>query len=120
MNQLTPQNQFPILTVRNLPYDTNAEQLYTIFKQFGNINQIRLGTVNPNSSSTGTEVPATKGQAIVVYNNYSSCLKAVEKLRGFNLGGRYIVCSLFQVNKEDADLIRSKISIKNAEEVVNL
>lgn len=86
---------FPILQVKNLPYNVKPEDLYELFGQFGNIHQIRLGTD-----------AETRGQAFIIYKNYRNCQLAAEKLRGFNFNGRYLVVSVYTISQERVKEIR--------------
>ncbi|KAG7813498.1 hypothetical protein KL921_001044 [Ogataea angusta] len=98
MSLFRNQFEFPIILVKNLPYDVKAAEMYEIFGKFGNIHEIRLGADKE-----------LKGQALVVYTNYKSCQTALDKMKGFNLNGRYIICSLYQVEKSTAMELREKM-----------
>ena len=75
--------------VRNLPHKITAEELYDIFGRFGPVRQIRRGIANKN-----------KGTAFVVYEEILDAKKAVEKLSGINVLGKYLICLYFNPNKE--------------------
>ncbi len=62
--------------------------MYDIFGKYGSIRQIRLG-VNKD----------TKGTAFVVYDDIYDAKSAVEKLKGFNVCGRYLIVLYFQASK---------------------
>ncbi|GMF06157.1 unnamed protein product [Ambrosiozyma monospora] len=98
MSLFKNQFEFPILQVKNLPYETDSDELYNLFGQQGNVLEIRLGS------------DETKGQALVIYKNYKDCVDAVEKLKGVNLKGRYIVCSLYQIDKYEAMKLRDQLT----------
>lgn len=77
---------FPIVHIKNLPYNYNQKDLFTLCGQFGNIHEVRCG---PSSN------PETKGQAFITYTTLKAANLAVEKLSGFNYHGRYLVVKLF-------------------------
>ena len=77
-----------ILFVRNLPYKISAQELYDLFGEFGAIRQIRKGNITK-----------TRGTAFVVYNNIEAAKKAQQKLNGYKLGGRYLVCLFYKKEK---------------------
>mmetsp|Transcript_12883 Transcript_12883/g.34711 ORF Transcript_12883/g.34711 Transcript_12883/m.34711 type:complete len:125 (-) Transcript_12883:543-917(-) len=79
-----------IVFVRNLPYKMSAEELYDLFGKYGSVRQIRQGTA-----------PTTRGTAYVVYDFEGDAKRAVDKLSGFNVGGRYIVLQFHQQAKLD-------------------
>ncbi|KAK6200473.1 uncharacterized protein RJT21DRAFT_86336 [Scheffersomyces amazonensis] len=78
---------FPIVYVKNLPYNTSTESLYQLFGEHGAINQIRVS----NQEHTG--------DCFIVYQNLASATKVVKELNGINFNGRYIVLSLYSVDK---------------------
>ncbi|QPG73534.1 hypothetical protein FOA43_000845 [Brettanomyces nanus] len=94
VSMLKKQYEFPIVQVKNLPYNVKPEELYELFGQFGNIDQVRIG-----------DETETKGQAFVVYKNYKNCQIAADKLKGFNFNGRYLVVSLYNVDKSKVEEI---------------
>lgn len=69
-----------ILYVKSLPFKITSEELYDIFGKFGAVRQIRLGST-----------AETRGRAYVVYEDIHDAQRALEKLTGFNVMGRYIV-----------------------------
>ena len=75
--------------VRNLPHKITPEELYDIFGRFGAVRQIRRGVANKN-----------KGTAFVVYEDLIDAKRAVEKLKGINVLGKYLVCLYFNPKKE--------------------
>ena len=75
--------------VRNLPHKITPEELYDIFGRFGIVRQIRRGILNKN-----------KGTAFVVYEDLMDAKRAVEKLKGINVLGKYLICLYFNQNKE--------------------
>eukprot|EP01083_Nonionella_stella_P026029 71683_1 len=79
-NQRLPPEVTRFLYVKNLPFKITGDQLYEIFAKFGSIRQVRRGV-----SQT------TRGTAFVVYDNIYDAKLAVEKLSGFNVGGRYLI-----------------------------
>ena len=75
--------------VRNLPHKVIPEELYDIFGRFGAVRQIRRGIANKN-----------RGTAFVVYEDLIDAKKAVEKLKGNNVLGKYLICLYFNPKKE--------------------
>ena len=75
--------------VRNLPHKITPEELYDIFGRFGIVRQIRRGISNKN-----------KGTAFVVYEDLIDAKRAVEKLKGINVLGKYLICLYFNPKKE--------------------
>ena len=75
--------------VRNLPHKITPDELYDIFGRFGPVRQIRRGVSNTN-----------RGTAFVVYEDLIDAKKAVEKLKGINVLGKYLVCLYFNPKKE--------------------
>jgi pre-mRNA branch site protein p14 len=69
-----------ILYVKSLPFKITSDELYDIFGKFGAVRQIRLGST-----------AETRGRAYVVYEDIHDAQRALEKLTGFNVMGRYIV-----------------------------
>ena len=67
--------------VKNLPFKITPEELYDIFGKFGVVRQIRKGMTN-----------RTRGTAFVVYEDIFDAKKAVDKLSGINVGGKYLLC----------------------------
>ena len=51
-------NDFPIVLVKNLPYDVSTKSLYELAGKFGNIHQLRIPVDVQN-----------KGTCFIVYNN---------------------------------------------------
>ena len=62
--------------------------LYDIFWKFGPVRQIRRGITNKN-----------KGTCFVVYDDIFDAKKAVDRLSGFNVAGKYLVCFYYNPNK---------------------
>ena len=77
-----------IIYVRSLPFKITPKDLYGIFSRYGPIRQIRKGVT-----------PETKGTAFVVYEDIFDAKEAVQKLNGFQVGGRYLILQYFQANK---------------------
>jgi pre-mRNA branch site protein p14 len=74
--------------VKNIPYKITPEELYDIFWKFGPVRQIRRGITNKN-----------KGTCFVVYDDIFDAKKAVDRLSGFNVAGKYLVCFYYNPNK---------------------
>lgn len=72
---------FPFVLVKNLPYSLDPTELFELFGQFGPIVELRSGSGD------------SKGQAIVTFYNLESANMAIEKLKGINYKGRYLVVS---------------------------
>ena len=89
-------NEFPIVSVRNLPYNTSTESLYEFFGKYGNINQIRIPDPRANSSSSSS---AQQGTFFIIYNNTTNAIRAAHDSNGVNFNGRYLVTSLYHVDR---------------------
>jgi pre-mRNA branch site protein p14 len=63
----------------------------TVFGQFGSIRQIRVGEVK--GSTLGTAFVSYDD----IYDDIYDAKRALEKLGGFNVGGRYLVVLYYQV-----------------------
>ena len=83
--------------VRNLPHKITPEELYDIFGRFGIVRQIRRGVLNKN-----------KGTAFVVYEDLMNAKRAVEKLKGINVLGKYLICLYFNPKKEQKKEIENE------------
>lgn len=86
---------FPIVLVKNLPYNFDTAGLFELFAQFGSLLEIRSGSGD------------SKGQAIVTFNNLKSANLAVDKLKGVNYMGRYLVVSIFTPEQAVIDSVTS-------------
>ena len=75
--------------VKNLPFKITPEELYDIFGKFGVVRQIRKGMTN-----------RTRGTAFVVYEDNIKKKKAVDKLSGINVGGKYLLCLYYHPRKK--------------------
>lgn len=75
---------FPILYVKNLPYDVSTDSLYELFGQYGRVYQIRVSE-------------ASNGTAFVIFDNIQSAQDGL-KVNGINFQGRYIVATMYQVD----------------------
>lgn len=98
--QPSTHSQFPIVQLKNLPFNHNSSELYDLMGQFGNIQEIRVGNNNDNE---------TRGQALVVFTTFKAASLAVEKLSGFNYHGRYLVVRLFTPNQALVQQISNEI-----------
>ncbi|CAI5758430.1 unnamed protein product [Candida verbasci] len=78
---------FPIVQVKNLPFNSSSKSLYEFFGKFGNINQIRIN----------------EGSCFIIYTNFINAEKAAKVLNGVNFNGRYLITSLYQVDKSKLD-----------------
>jgi len=103
MSSISEQFRLPpevnrVLYVRNLPVKITSEQLYEVFGKYGAIRQIRRGIA-----------PDTKGSAFVIYEDIFDAKNALERLKGLNIGGKYLTVNYF--NKEK---MLKKIELKKA------
>lgn len=102
-----------ILYVRNLPFKITPEELYELFGQYGPIRQIRVG-------DTGE----TKGTAYVVYEDIMDAKIACEKLSGYNVMGRYLICVYHTVSKTatsvGAALMNPSVSVQDKQQAVKM
>ncbi|ODV81518.1 uncharacterized protein CANTADRAFT_19151 [Suhomyces tanzawaensis NRRL Y-17324] len=98
---------YPIVLVKNLPYNTSSAALYDLFGKYGNISQVRV----PDGSSG----QASLGTCIVVYNNLENAIRASQELNGVNFHGRYLVSVMYQVDASkimQEDLVVRKAHIE--------
>ncbi|EER33309.1 conserved hypothetical protein [Candida tropicalis MYA-3404] len=79
-------NDFPIVHVKNYPFGTSNLELFEFFGKYGNIHQIRT-----NSSQPGT--------CFIIYKNLINAQRAAQELNGVNFNGRYIITSMYQIDK---------------------
>ena len=77
-----------IIYVRNLPPKATPEELYDIFGKYGAIRQIRKGNTTK-----------TRGCAFIIYEDIYQAKEAVDKLNGFNVAGKYLICLYYQQAK---------------------
>lgn len=77
---------FPIIEVKNLPFNHSPQDLYKLFGEFGNIQEIRTGSTSDLN---------TRGKAFIVFKNLKNAQLAINKLYGFNYHGRYLIVKLF-------------------------
>lgn len=91
-----------VLFVRQLPFKVTADEMYDIFGKFGAIRQIRLGTEQ-----------ATRGSAYVVYEDIYDAKQALDKLQGFNVGGRYLTIVYYNQGK-----VQKKLEAKRKQEEI--
>lgn len=103
-------SDFPIVVVKNLPYHTSKDQLFSLFSKYGNIHQIRV----PDSSAPS---PAPAGSCFIVYKNLSSAQEASKRINGINFEGRYLVASLYTV---DTSVLRAEDFITRKDELNKL
>lgn len=85
-------SDFPIVLVKNLPYNTSGDSLLNLFSKYGNIHQIRV----PDASSSD---PAPAGSCFVIYRNIEAANQAAKRVNGINFEGRYLVASIYNVDK---------------------
>ncbi|CAH2354734.1 hypothetical protein CLIB1423_18S02498 [[Candida] railenensis] len=85
-------SDFPIVLVKNLPYSTSSDSLFNLFSKYGNIHQIRV----PDQSSSE---PAPAGSCFVIYRNIEAAHQASKRINGINFEGRYLVASIYNVDK---------------------
>ncbi|GEQ68103.1 hypothetical protein JCM33374_g1770 [Metschnikowia sp. JCM 33374] len=82
-------SDFPIVVVKNLPYDASTASLYELFSNFGKIHQLRI--------SDGS-VP--QGTCYVVFLSLDDANKAAKELNGVNFRARYLVAHMYQPSSE--------------------
>ncbi|OBA23569.1 hypothetical protein METBIDRAFT_35278 [Metschnikowia bicuspidata var. bicuspidata NRRL YB-4993] len=82
-------SQFPIVVVKNLPYNVSTVLLYELFSNFGKIHQLRI--------SDGS-VP--QGTCYVVFVSTDDAAKAARDLNGVNFKSRYLVAHMLPVSDE--------------------
>jgi len=96
-------SEFPIVLVKNLPYNATSEALYGLFGKYGPINQLRVPENSGNEAS-----PVNLGSCFIIYNNVSSAKKAAAELNGVNFDGRYLVSTMYHVDRsrlEQEDMV---------------
>lgn len=91
--------EYPIVLVKNIPFNASTNLLYDIFGKFGPIHQLRI--------SDGL---APRGTCYVIYSSLDSAKQAARELNGVNFHSRYLVAHMFAVNGEIArsELLRLK------------
>lgn len=85
-----------ILFVKNLPFRVTGAELYQLFGQYGPIRQVRLGVKKQ-----------TRGTAFVVFENRNDAQMALESMRGFKVGDRYIAVLYFSPRMQEGDGVNS-------------
>lgn len=88
-------SEYPIVLVKNIPYNASTSLLYDVFGKFGPIHQLRI--------SDGL-VP--KGTCYVVYATLDAARQAAKELNGVNFHSRYLVAHLYTV---DAEILRGEL-----------
>lgn len=78
---------FPIVLLKNLPFDVTNEELYSLGSNFGDVIQIRKGTEQH-----------IKGNCFVVYATLEASKAAIANLNGFSFKGRYLVALSYIVD----------------------
>ncbi|CAH2048122.1 unnamed protein product [Thlaspi arvense] len=91
-----------LLYVRNVPFKVTSEEMYDIFGRYGAIRQVRIGCTK-----------ATRGTAIVVYEDIQDAKKAVDNLSGFNVTNRYLIVTYYHHAK-----MNKKVDLNKGEEDV--
>lgn len=81
-------SEFPIVHVKNLPYDASTQLIHELFSKFGHIHQIRI--------SDGS---APAGTCFVIFSDMSSAAKAAKEVNGVNFRSRYLITHLHLVDK---------------------
>ncbi|CUM66446.1 uncharacterized protein PRCAT00004110001 [Priceomyces carsonii] len=105
MSSVKP-SDFPIVLVRNLPFDITSDSLYELLGKYGSIHQVRV----PDEKSD----QGTPGTCFVIYRNVASAVSAAKGLNGINYQGRYLVASEYRIDraklsKEDFILRKEQI-----------
>ncbi|ODV57966.1 RNA-binding domain-containing protein [Ascoidea rubescens DSM 1968] len=91
-------SEFPIVLVKNLPYEVTTQELYDLFNKFGNIIEVRKGIENH-----------LKGNCFVVYSDLKSAKSCLENLNGFNFKSRYLVALLYQIDSHKINDIKNEL-----------
>ena len=81
--------------VGNLSYKVNESNLGEIFREFGEVNSIKIITDKYTERS--------KGFAFVVMENESEAKKAIEKLNGIEVDSRKIIVNEARPRRENFD-----------------
>lgn len=74
---------YPIVVVKNLPYNASAALLYELFSVYGHVHQVRV-----------LDGLAPQGTCYVVYSEQASASKAARELNGVNFQSRYLIAHL--------------------------
>lgn len=88
-------SEFPIVLVKNIPYDASTSLLYDLFGKFGHIHQLRI--------SDGL-VP--QGSCYIVYSDLGAAKRAARELNGVNFHSRYLVAHMYAV---DSEILREEL-----------
>ena len=80
-------SDFPIVLVKNLPYDVSSNSLFDLLSSFGDIHQLRI----PDSSQN-------KGSCFAIYYDMNEAMRAAKRLNGMNYQGRYLVSTIYSVD----------------------
>ncbi|EDK44072.1 conserved hypothetical protein [Lodderomyces elongisporus NRRL YB-4239] len=83
---------FPIVLVKNLSFTASNKSIYDFFSQYGHIYQVRTSTKEQH-----------QGQVFIIYDNIQSAERAAKEANGVNFQGRYLVTSIYQVDKSKID-----------------
>ncbi|GMM37478.1 hypothetical protein DASC09_048030 [Saccharomycopsis crataegensis] len=96
---------FPIMLLKNLPFEATPTDLFTLCSKFGTVLQIRKGVENH-----------LKGNCFVVFDDLAKTKQAIEHLNGFNFKGRYLVALHYSVDNRALEEAAAKVrSSKNGE-----
>ena len=90
--------EFPIVLVKNLPYEVTTKELFDLFGRFGNIIEVRKGVESH-----------LKGNCFVVYSDLKSAKSCLENLNGFNFKSRYIVALLYQIDTSNVIQVKNEL-----------
>ncbi len=99
MSSRQPRTEFPIVLLKNLPFEANPTDIYSLCSKFGNVIQIRRGTESH-----------LKGNCFVVYDDLKASKLAIEHLSGFNFQGRYLVALLYMVDSISLEAAKEKLN----------
>lgn len=94
--------EFPIILLKNLPFEITGDDIHKLCSKYGEILQIRRGTQ-----------PHLKGNCFVIFHEVSSAKKAAELLNGINFRGRYIVSLMYSVSNRSIEDARSFLQKNN-------
>ncbi|ODV63223.1 uncharacterized protein ASCRUDRAFT_73128 [Ascoidea rubescens DSM 1968] len=95
--------EFPIVLVKNLPYEVITQELYDLFNKFGRIVELRKEMKNH-----------LKGDCFVIYSDLKSAKSCAENLNGVNFQSRYLVALLYPIdNHKRNDIKNGLIQVNN-------
>ncbi|KAI5967311.1 hypothetical protein CANMA_003131 [Candida margitis] len=97
---------FPIVSVKNVSFTASPTQIFETFAPFGHIYQIRHN-------------PKQQGQLFIIYSTLKSAQLAAKELNGVNFEGRYLVTSMYGVDKSKISEESFKLRRKQVDEKIH-